>query len=238
MTGNIGKDDVFLHLDSRFRDTGSIQNARFNIEKIANVKAVSVENLQFFNVQYTVDDRNRKVYINDGSDKTITLDKGRYDGDSIATELQSKLNSSSSGFTVTFSDKTLKMTISRTSSYVLKTGTTTDSAWTVLGFDTDADKSSSTSNTSDNIVKLASKYYYITSNIVQSTHINKDLRDNILILFSNTQNFGNLITRPAPQIIPASSSTIDLIKLKLFDDEDNLVDCNNIGYSLTLRFHR
>ena len=238
MTGNLDKDDVYLHLDTRFRDSGSIQNSRYFVNKIANVKAISVIDLQFFNIQYTIDSRNQKLYFNDGSARTATLTKGRYDGTTLATEVASAMNVVSSGYSCTFSDTTLKMTISNASAFTLTLSNTTSAIWNVLGFDTGTNSSSATSHTSDNLVKLSSKYYYITSNIVNSTHINDDLRDNILIIFGNTQNYGSLITRPTPQIIPASNDTIDYIKITLYDDEDNIVDCNGINFSFTLRFHR
>lgn len=44
---------------------------------------------------------NDKLYINDGSLKSITLDAGEYTGATLATEIQTQLNASSSGYTVT-----------------------------------------------------------------------------------------------------------------------------------------
>lgn len=236
---NLGTDDIYIQIDSKNRTSGSIQNARFYVEKIANCKYIEVLDLQFFNIQYTIDNRNRYVYFTDaGGATTSTLTKGRYDGDTLATEIQTQLNTDSSGYTVSFSDTTLKLTISNASAFVLNTATTTTSAWLTMGFDTDADTSSATSHISDNMVKLSSKYYYITSNIVNSTHINNDLRDNILLIFSNTSNFGSLIYHPPPQKIPAADNVLDYIKLALYDDSDTLVDCNGIGYSLLLKITR
>lgn len=65
-------------------------------------------------------DENELVF-NDGTDKVATLTIGVYiSGALMATELQTKLNAVSSGFTVTYSNTTNKFTISKATTFVLK----------------------------------------------------------------------------------------------------------------------
>ena len=235
---NLGTEDVLLLLDTKNRDSGSISNSRFNIQKIANVKSIEVLDVHLFNTEYTIRNSNRTIFWNDGVDRQANISKAQYDGTTLASAVQTALNSVGSGYTVSYNEDTLKITISNASAFVLKTGTTTNSIWTTLGFNTGTDSSSATSHTGDNVIKLTSKYYYITSNIVDSTHINDDLPDNILLVLGNNQNFGNLLTRDSPQIIPSADTTIDRIALKLYNDSDEFVETNGIDYSILLRFKR
>lgn len=80
---------------------------------------------------------NNKIYINDGADKTITLTAAVYTTPALfATHVQTQLNASSSGWTVSYDSagETYKFTISNSGSVTLKLSTTTDSAWDMMGF--------------------------------------------------------------------------------------------------------
>jgi hypothetical protein len=66
---------------------------------------------------FKIDGSNNLLVFNDGSDKTILITSGDYTASALASELQTKLNSSSSGFTVTYSTVSLKFTIARTTTF-------------------------------------------------------------------------------------------------------------------------
>jgi hypothetical protein len=94
---------------------------------------------------FNVESDNKKIYINDGSDYTITLTEGLYTGTTLATELQTQLNASSSNWTVSYSTTTKKFTISNTGSVTLRFTQTTDQAWSMLGFTSGAADDTDTS---------------------------------------------------------------------------------------------
>lgn len=79
---------------------------------------------------------NNLIYINDGSDKTITLTVGTYTYSTLAAHIQTQLNASSSNWTCTYnSSTTFKFTIARSSgTAVLRQATTTNAAWDMLGY--------------------------------------------------------------------------------------------------------
>lgn len=79
---------------------------------------------------------NKKIYINDGSDKTVTLTEATYTtGALLASHIQTQLNASSTNWTVTYSSSTYKFTIGRSSgTAILKLTSTTDAGWDTLGF--------------------------------------------------------------------------------------------------------
>lgn len=85
---------------------------------------------------FTVTSSNGSVYINDGSDKTVSLTAGDYTYSTLATHVQTQLNASSSGWTVSYdyAGGTYKFTISRSSSGTLRFATTSNAAWDMLGY--------------------------------------------------------------------------------------------------------
>lgn len=78
---------------------------------------------------------NNKLYINDGSDKTITLTNAVYTtGTLLAAHIQTQLNASSTLWTCTYSTTTGIFTLGRTGTKVLKLTTTTNAVWNTIGF--------------------------------------------------------------------------------------------------------
>lgn len=85
---------------------------------------------------FTIDSTNNIIYINDGSNKDIAITEGNYaTPDLMATEIQTKLNASSSNWTVSYDTGggTFKFTISNTSSVTLRLSSTTNAVWDTIG---------------------------------------------------------------------------------------------------------
>lgn len=87
---------------------------------------------------------NNKLYISDGSNKTITLTAGSYTPASLASHIQTQLNASSSNWTCSYDlVSTFKFTIARSSgTNVLRKSQTTDAVWDTIGFTGNTDISS------------------------------------------------------------------------------------------------
>ena len=85
---------------------------------------------------FEITSANSKLYINDGTNKTVTLTTGSYIYSTLATHIQTQLNAASTNWVVTYdSSLTFKFTISRSSgTNVLRKSQTTDAAWDTLGF--------------------------------------------------------------------------------------------------------
>ena len=87
--------------------------------------------------QFDINSSNNQIYINDGSDKTISLTVASYTTPALlASHIQTKLNTSSSGWTVTYdsSGETYKFTISNSGSVTLKLTSTTNAVWDTIGY--------------------------------------------------------------------------------------------------------
>ncbi len=87
---------------------------------------------------------NNILYINDGTNKTITLTVANYTYSTLASHIQTQLNASSSNWTCTYNNTTTyKFTINRTSgTAVLRKSQTTNAVWDTIGFVGTTDTSS------------------------------------------------------------------------------------------------
>lgn len=125
-------DSVFTYSSqlSSFPATNAINKSRSKIWKPAG--------------NFEITSTNNKIYINDGSDKTITLTSGSYTYATLASHIQTQLNASSSNWTCTYNNTTtFKFTIDRSSgTEVLRLSQTTNAAWDTLGFTGVSDTSS------------------------------------------------------------------------------------------------
>lgn len=85
---------------------------------------------------------NDKIYINDGSDKTVTLtasSSAYTTPDLLASHIQTMLNASSSNWTVSYSYTTYCFTIAHNTSATLRLSQTATPVWSTIGFTTSTD---------------------------------------------------------------------------------------------------
>lgn len=83
---------------------------------------------------------NNLIYINDGTNKTVTLTAGPYTPTTLASHIQTQLNASSTNWTCTYSTPTRKFTIGRSSgTRLLRFSQTTNASWDMLGYTQVAD---------------------------------------------------------------------------------------------------
>ena len=114
--------------------------------------------LEFYmtNSLYNVNLNNNKVYFTESSIlKTATLTNGYYTQSELATQLQTQMNSAGSNtYTITFNSNTYQYTISSTGNFGFQFATnTTASARKLIGYSL-ANKTESTSSTSNNVIDL------------------------------------------------------------------------------------
>jgi hypothetical protein len=107
---------------------------------------------------FTISSANNKLYINDGSDKTITLTSANYSGGAaLASHIQTQLNASSSNWTCTYSTTTYRFTLNRSSgTKTLKLATTANAVWSTIGYTGSIDASAGTA--ADEIRNHTSEY--------------------------------------------------------------------------------
>ena len=119
-------------------------------------KYISLLEVVLPNSIYNVDSSNQILPINDGTTNiNILINPGAYTITNLVSQLQNQLNSSSSGFTFTYSSTTLQLTISRTTNFSLRFGSVSNNISYVLGF-TSTDTNLSTTFTGTNVIALNS----------------------------------------------------------------------------------
>lgn len=83
---------------------------------------------------FKIENSNSFIHINDGSNKNVQITVGEYQSPTLlASEIQTKLNSISSGFTVEFTTS-FKFKISRTSSFTFRVDNVLNSIAQTIGF--------------------------------------------------------------------------------------------------------
>lgn len=107
-----------------------------------------------FSGTFEIAETNNKVYINDGADKTISLSTGQYTGSTLATEIQTQLNASSSNWTATYSTTTFKFTLGRSAgTKTLRLSVTANAVWDVIGYTGATDQDASEADQQRNHLK-------------------------------------------------------------------------------------
>ena len=147
----------------------------------------------FTNNIYNITSNNNIVPYQEGATYTaLELTQQFANGDTIATDLQTKINAVSAGTaSVSFDDNTGKLTISNTTNFYFKFGDiTSNTAYKQLGFE-QSNTTDGTSAVSTNAVDLVPfKHIYIDIKQDQSQSIkNENYRDYSFIINANS-NFG------------------------------------------------
>lgn len=92
--------------------------------------------------RFTIDSSNKYIYINDGSNKTITLTEDSYATPNLlAAHIETQLNLSSSNWTVSYNTLTgdYRFKMENTGSVTLLLSETIDASWDTIGFTTNSD---------------------------------------------------------------------------------------------------
>jgi hypothetical protein len=98
---------------------------------------------------------NKTIYINDGTDKTVTLTEGSYTYTTLASHVQTKLNASSSSWTCSYATtggNAFRFRIGRSAgTAILRYSQTTNAAWSMLGYTGTIDASVGTGTNADEV---------------------------------------------------------------------------------------
>jgi hypothetical protein len=111
---------------------------------------------------FTIDATNNKIYINDGTDRTITLTSASYTYSTLASHIQTQLNASSSAWTCTYSTTTFLFTIGRSAgTAILRFTQTSGAAWDMLGYTPVIDTSSGTGLAANEVRNHTSEWIHL-----------------------------------------------------------------------------
>ena len=197
---------------------------------------MSINDVQIPMSYYIINSNNNTLNYNDGSDRSVTITEGNYDVLQLRDTLNASILKTTSNITVTYDEKTNKLTFTADSGdFTFKSSST---CFDLLGFSSGTHTSSSSVLSSDIVVNLSGiSAIFIASNF--STR-NLDSRNagftsiigkipvntasNGILTYTNKTQFKSIITE----------KTISVIHLTLEDEDRNIINLNGVGWIITL----
>ena len=230
-------------LSSAKRTSGTSNEGSIPVEDMKGI--FRVLNFTITDGVFNVTDNNNRVYvrINDTTNYTVYLTNKYYTGSTLATELQSKLNSyiSGSSFTVVFHSSSYAFVITETSgdTFAFTFGTnTTNSARKILGFP-EQDTTSEMSLASSNVADLApAKTFFCIIKEDSFQHIRGFSHFHASIHFTAPSSFGGVFrfefSESDEQILDFRHNPSH-ISYRFVNQDDNSVDFNGCEWTMMLQ---
>ena len=183
---------------------------------------------------YNVNDTNKMIIINDGSDKTINLSPGSYTFVQLGNHLQNTINShgSLSGFSVTNNTNNFKYTISHSSNFIIKWSISGTGSHTLFGF-SNSDTINSTSHISDNTADQTKHFVDLVIPEIPSIACKMGSKKQVIDRIPLNSPSGSLVYYRSPEgelqthnyFYPMKLSSLTI---QLYDnDSTSLYSCNN-----------
>jgi len=239
----------FITISSSARDSGNRNNFKIKFTNpIESIHGVKISKVMVPNTWYVImSGINDKIYFTETTNWTATLTEGYYTTTTLATEIQTQMNSAyttDNNFSCSFSTTTYKYTISHSAtnfSLTFGTNTTASSAKT-LGFEA-SDTSSTTSHEADNIVNLnySGKLLIKCTQLMCRNSFVNNKKTNVIFPLLVNGNFGdNLLYESQGDdwcIYYKPARDFDELQFSLlFEDNETLVPLNGHDWFITLKF--
>lgn len=152
--------------------------------------------------RFTISSTTNKLYINDGSPKTITLTSGEYTTPALlATHITTQLNASSSGWTVAYDyvPGEYRFSFANASAHTLVLSTRTDAVWDAIGF----------TSTTDEVISI--RNFASDARVHTSESVTFDLGYNAPITFFAVINpLGEVVPFSADATVKIQANNLDL----------------------------
>lgn len=224
-------------LESLNRHSGTPENATWVLDTpITNVRAFRIQDLEIPYSMYPINGYNNTLEFTDSSARTCNLTPGVYSPDELATEIQTQMNSVSSGYTVTYSDKTMRYTIANASNFTIS-GTSTCARLIGLA----QTSGLNTSWTSDHVIDLGYTRHVLLesslASLIDRPKVNGQ-SSSVVHRFPVNGNPGDVMSDPARSScrfrVCDDRRHLSSISIKIIDDEGRVLDLQGQGFTLTL----
>lgn len=237
-----------LILNSARRNLGEVSNAYYNIESnYPNTKAYKISKMTFPNTVFNISERNDRLYcrLTGGNTFQINLEDRNYNGGTLATELQSKLNSHSSSnlaWGVVYNTASNSLSFNNSSaSFLFSAGNSLigpeANLWKYAYYETGLQNKLNTfqtSLTSDSIDLSGIKSVNVLANIgsVKTNNLYSNLLDTIPVN-SAFPELSVYLNESNDYYNVDNIQNIDFVKIELLDNYYRNIDLKN-DYSLQL----
>lgn len=227
-----------LTINSKDRASGT--SADFVLKKFAfrRVDRFRVEYLHLPYSWYNITSSTNQIRINGTT--TVSVAAGQYSASTLASALQTALQSVDATFTVTYSSTTGKFTIARSTAFTLNLSSSLFTMKRQLGFNGTSDTGSATSQVSDSFANIHNGNSISLHSDVLSKVLNNaitDTRNDYVLSIPIDQNPGNLIVyRPSQDIYYKFRETIDCneITIQLRDIDNNVISLNGCEFEMKI----
>lgn len=226
-----------IYLDSRDKSSGDINDYKTYLPRPLRIAKWQVKSVEIPFSYYVINSSNNTITWEDSVPNThsATITPGNYTGSQLASEIQTKMNAQMSGFTVTFSSNTYKLSWSNASTFkLLASGNTT--ADEIIGLS--GDGTLATSDASDNAINLSGPHYVmIRSNELSKGRplsINSTKSTSYIHRTRIEEGVGDIITDKGDTSVFELETPIVIrnLDIGLYDENDALLDLNGLHWSL------
>lgn len=235
----------FLIIDSKDRTETSTSSTdcSFIFQPPLTCKEVEVLSLVMPMTQYNINSTNNRVNFSDGAQKNFIIPSGNYSVSDLVDSLVTLFNSVSAiGFTVTYSNVSMKLTITASANFSLLFGTyTTSSSAYILGF-ADDNTTSALSHVSDFCIDLSLPLYIYCTVDEFSTNIKSTNNfDNATFVFANKVNSSDVLLFSKQTDYEQRSKVTEVnmqsLRVRWTIHGNSILDINNNDWSIILGLH-
>lgn len=213
----------------------------------SRITEIILESIQIPFSFYVINSSNNVITFNSGA-IVATIAPGNYNSSSLSLELKNKINTAfgDTNTTVTYSSSTFKLTITRTTSFVIDSFVTIPASTLskTIGF-----RISSVSGTTaigDTAINISGPNYlliyskFLARPIFRKTlYVNDNYQDVLIAVPVNTSQ-GNIITMnpniPIRLSYKFNISSSDIIDIQIRDENENIINLNGLDIALQLVF--
>ena len=233
---------MIFTISSKDRTGGlSTSSTAFSVNLPITIKAKKLSLLELVlpNSIYNVDSSNNVLPFNDGTNNiNVSITPGAYSINNLVTQIQTQLNTSSSGFSVSYNSNAMTVTISRSSNFYLRFGSVAGNISYLIGF-SNTNTTSNTSFTGTNVIILNSPMsVYLRLN----DYINGYTSNGLQYTFRQTisLNPGNIIVDEKINLKPYSielenERSFQTLNVSLFKSDGTLLNLNNSDFEIVLK---
>ena len=181
---------------------------------------------------YNVTDKNKKIVLNDGVDKTINLSPGSYTFVQLGNHLQNSINSQGlSGFTVTSNTTNFKYTISCSSNFIIRWSASDNDSHTLFGFNY-KDTNNLASHTSENAVDQTKHFVDLVIPEIPSIACKMGSKKQVIDRIPLNSPSGSLVYYRSPEAELQTHNyfypmKLSRLNIQLYDNDTNdFYECN------------
>ena len=238
-----------IHLDGRHRTNKHESNATpvWHLTRPIECNRITLKSVQlphsFLTVPESIPDNSLQFQQSGSAAQNVVLTKRMYTGATLASEIQTQVQAlGASAFTCTFSEHTLKLTFSFTSTYTMIAND--ERMAMITGIAKDQVTFSSSTLIPDSQVELAPPNVYLVSSSLGSASLSAPIESRVKHTFTIPldQDIGSMVSYHSqshyPQVLDYGAGpkkTIHDIDFRVVDPHNNLIELST-PFCVTLAF--